>query len=344
LTTHGRVWRESGVLEWVDTQRPVHALRWDGDDLMDWAEGPDRWSSDGTADLPRFRRSLGFAFDQTAIGASGRFQAAYAERGTKALLLSEGRLVRELNRSYYHADDFDYPIALGVLPDGRECVVHCPDAYNVLEIEDAETGARLTAARRAPNDFFHSVLSVSPDGRHLLDVGWVWHPYGMARIFDLQRALDDPSELDGEGMAVFDQAIDAEVSSACWLDDDRVAVATTNEEPRNDDQPDTLGPGQLGVWSIARAGWLHRCGVNQPVGTMIACGERIMALYGHPRLIDPTTGAVVAEWPQVAISTKQLCFGVSHIPTPIGVLHPDGTRLAVASGHRVAILTLPNHS
>lgn len=101
------------------------ALRWDGDDLVDFANGPDRWRLDGTADVPRVRRSFGFPFDQAIVSPSGRFQAVYAERGTKALLLHEGKIVRELNRSYYHAEDYDYPIALGVLPalDPGACAV-----------------------------------------------------------------------------------------------------------------------------------------------------------------------------------------------------------------------------
>jgi Fe-S oxidoreductase len=34
------------------------------------------------------------------------------------------------------------------LPDGPEILVHCPDRYNVLEIEDLESGQRLTDGER----------------------------------------------------------------------------------------------------------------------------------------------------------------------------------------------------
>jgi hypothetical protein len=56
----------------------------------------------------------------------------------------DGGLIRELGRSYYHADAYRYPLALFTLPDGRTGLVHCPAAYNRLEIEDALTGAPLT--------------------------------------------------------------------------------------------------------------------------------------------------------------------------------------------------------
>jgi hypothetical protein len=328
-------------VQYIATRRHVTALAWDGDDLVDLADGPDRWSPDGTVDRPRIRRALGSAFDHATVSASGRFQAVYAERGTSAVLLRDGEPVRELSRDDDHSEDFDYPIALGALPDGREVVVHCPDAYNVLQIDDAESGQRLTGGPRTPSDIFHSRLSISPDGRHLLMAGWYWHPYGVAMVFDLQPALADPSALDDRGIVSLFEAVAAEVESACWLDSDRVAIATTADEPPHGDDPNALRPGQLGVWSIGAARWLHRTTIGFRIGTMVRCGDRIMALYGHPRLVDPATGDVVAEWADVDAGAKSGSFGVTHVPTPITALHPDGTRLAVAQPDRIAVLHLP---
>jgi hypothetical protein len=53
---------------------------------------------------------------------------------------------------------------------------------------------------------------VSPDGRHLLTAGWVWHPYGVGWVFDLRQAIADPSLLDGRGIVALHDAVDAEVS------------------------------------------------------------------------------------------------------------------------------------
>ncbi|QIS12256.1 hypothetical protein [Nocardia arthritidis] len=243
------------------------------------------------------------------------------------------------------AEDFDYPITLGALPDGREVVVHCPDEYNVLQIDDAETGRRITEGPRSPTDVFHSRLSISPGGRYLLVAGWVWHPYGIAMIFDLAAAAEDAKVLDGPGVLPLD-AIYAEVESACWLDDDRVAVAASNDDPldNKDSDSDVLGPGQLGIWSVGSARWLHRSTVTHPVGTMIACGARIMSLHGHPRLIDPGSGRLLAEWPDVDAGAKDSSYGVTHIPTPVAAAHPNGTRLAIAQQDHIAILNLESFS
>ncbi|MEU1478716.1 hypothetical protein ACFYZ8_43250 [Streptomyces sp. NPDC001668] len=316
----------------------AQSLVWDGDDLVDVVGGGRWWGPDGVEQCASVIRR--FPFDRSVVSPSGRYSVVYAERGTKALLLEGDRLVRELNRSYYQADAFDYPVALGTLPDGREVLVHCPEEYNVLEIEDAETGERLTSGERDPKDVFHSRLEVSPDGTHLLSAGWFWHPYGVVEVFDLVGALTDPAVLDGRGVLPSDPGIDAEVVSACWLDGDRLAVAT-GEEFLDDEEKPALGPRQLGVWSLSAQRWIHRSRVGFHIGTLIARGDSVVSLYGHPRLIDVTTGAVVAEWPTVEVPRRDGSYGVTHIPTPVAALHPDGIRLAVAQPEGIAIIALP---
>jgi hypothetical protein len=73
---------------------------------------------------------------------------------------------------------------------------------------------------------------------------------------------------------------------------------------------------------------------------MVGCGDRVITLYGHPRLVDPATGAVVAEWPDIDAGTKEGSYGVTHVPTPVTVLHPDRTRLAIAQPDHIAVIHL----
>jgi hypothetical protein len=264
----------------IPTTRRVVALDWDGDDLV---SGDYRWAPDGTTNDPRMvRGEIWPPFDQTIT--FGGYRAVYAERGTKALLMRGGKLIRELNRSYYRAGSSDYPIALGALPDGREVVVHCPEKYNVLEVEDAATGERLTTGPRKPADEFHSRLSISPDGRHLLSAGWVWQPMGFAEVFDLVDALRDPTLLDGAGMTPLMTAVDGEVWSACWLDDDHLAVSAGGSELS----------GQFGVWSLAAGDWTFLTTVDFPIGVTVPVGDRLLCLYGHP---DCSTPPPAPYWP-----------------------------------------------
>lgn len=173
--------------------------------------------------------------------------------------------MRELHRSYYHAEEYDYPIALGTLPDGRDVLVHRPDHYDNPVVEDAATGER-----------------------RVLSAGWEWHPFGQVWVFDLAAALAEAVELDGIGRVSRPDGLDGEVVAACWLD-----------------------------------------------------GDRVVSLCGHPRLVDAATGAFLAEWPEVRVSRREGSYGVTHVPTPVAALHPDGTRLAVAVRNGTAVLALP---
>ncbi|MHA6761645.1 WD40 repeat domain-containing protein [Streptacidiphilus sp. PAMC 29251] len=327
------------AVEFLRVKAMVRSLRWDGDELVDHAGGGRRWKADGT-ECPT-SINFGLPFDQAVVSPSGRFAVVYGERGTKALVLDGARVVRELGRSYYHSADFDYPVTLGRLPDGREVLVHCPDGYSVLEIEDLQSGRRLTSGDRTPTDVFHSRLSVSPDGRHLLVAGWLWSPFGIARVYDLANALADPAVLDGNGLLPLSSGVGAEVAAACWLDGDRIAFATNDEVLDDDEEPSNLGPRQFGVWSISGRQWLHRSSVGYPIGTLLARGTQVVSLYDHPRLIDTGTGAVLAEWPEVKVGPKDGSFGVTHVPTPVAAVSADGTRLAVAQENGIAVIELP---
>ena len=84
-------------------------------------------------------------FDTATLAPAGDFSALVDSDGTKALVLEPGGpVVRELDRSWYCASAYRYPLALFTLPDGRTGVAHCPDHYNRIEIEVAATGERLT--------------------------------------------------------------------------------------------------------------------------------------------------------------------------------------------------------
>ncbi|GLW57614.1 hypothetical protein Kpho01_56250 [Kitasatospora phosalacinea] len=316
----------------------VRSLLWDGDDLLDLVGGGRRWAPDGTE-----RGSLlhwGFPFDRAALSPSGRYAAVWTERGTKGLLLEteELRVLREVNRSYYCAEDYDYPLALGRLPDGREVVVHCPEEYNELQVEDLVTGERLTTGPREPVDAFHSRPEVSPDGRHLLVAGWVWTPVGTARVHDLAAALTDPAALDTETLFEPHSGIAGEVGAACWLDAQRIAVSTTDDP---DGPGAQLGPLHLGVWSVPERRWLHLSPLDAPTGALLARGGQVVALHGHPRLLDAATGTVLAEWPELELPRKDRAYGVTHVPSPVAALSPDGTRLAVARPDAIAVVDLP---
>jgi hypothetical protein len=231
----------------------AESLVWPDGALVDVAAGWRRYPLGGSVPVSRYTE-YGPGFDAVVIAPAADVVALVRSTGTKALLLEPGgKVIRELNRSYYHAEAYRYPLALFTLPDGRTGLVHCPEHYNQLEIEVARTGERLAGGGdRDPDDFFHSRLAVSPDGRFLLSAGWMWHPLSLAEIYDLSRALRQPRVLDAIPREdPWTQATGVtEISRACFVGQD-VVISTSADEP-DTDEADPLGPCTLARWSARR--------------------------------------------------------------------------------------------
>jgi hypothetical protein len=317
------------TVESIPVPAAPKSLVWQGDELVSAAGGRGL----GLGGVEREEAlAESYYFDAGTTSASGRYSALYHERGIEGVLLERGRVVRELIRFDELAGDYDYPLALGALSDGREVVVHCPDEYNALQIEDAASGERLTVGEREPQDVFHS---------RLLSVGWLWHPFGVAMVYDTARALTDPGTLDGNGLVPTVNATNGEVTAGCWLDADRVVLATRTEDGVIDES--AVPPRRLGVWSMSEGRWLHRNPLAdaEPGVLLLPRGDQVVSFHGHPRLLDTATGRLVAEWPEVVLPVKDTCFGFDDIPSPVAALHSDGTRLAVAQEDSIALITLP---
>jgi len=123
-----------------------------------------------------------------------------------ALVNIETNVVRELRRKDYHSNVSSYSIGF-VERNGRILLI-CQTEWNRLDIFDAETGKNLTereiywldTGKRNSDgsiltdtknhlDYFHSLLHISPDGKHFLSNGWNWHPYGQVLLFETEEFL-----------------------------------------------------------------------------------------------------------------------------------------------------------
>ncbi len=188
----------------------LRSLSWQEDAVVDLLNGGIKYFRDGTTERPRNSIVYAYPFDSVEVG--GNFAAFYEKYGTKALLIKtqDLHLIRELNRSYYYAKDYAYPIAAFQLPDGRDAIIHCPQDYCSIDVELVERGERLTKRQYQSQDYFHSKLQVSTDGRYLVEHAWVWQPWNVVLCYDLQQALKDPTHLDGRGLQI------PQGGSCCW--------------------------------------------------------------------------------------------------------------------------------
>ena len=100
----------------------VRSLTWVNDTLIDFAAGGVRYELDGS----RSEAPVYWAYPFDSAVAAANFAVLYTRLGTKAVLLKDGKILRELNRSFYHAHVYEYAVCL-TEHDGRMLLVHCPE-------------------------------------------------------------------------------------------------------------------------------------------------------------------------------------------------------------------------
>lgn len=318
----------------IPLKSPVKSLCWFGDDLTDLASGGATFRLNG--DTKNSMVHMGYRFDAAVLAPSGRYAVIYERLGTKGLVLDRGKLVRELNRSYYHAGVYEYPVVLFEHSDGRTLIAHCPDEYNRIEIEDAQTGERLTDhADREPDDMFHSRLAVSPGGTRLLSAGWRWHPVDAVSTWSIADALSDRRTLDTFGPPASKDVLD--IGSATFMDEDRILVSADEKALKSA----SFAPGSLGVYNLATLGFESVVSVQETIGNMMWLGEGLgVGFYESPKVFDITTGQVVHRWPDISSGTQTSSI-IHHLKgLPTVACDPAGRRFAVASETGIDVVLL----
>ncbi len=321
----------------IPTRSAPESLCWCGDTLVDWVSGGRCYALDGS--ITESFVCYSYRFDSAVMSQDGQYTVLYEKLGTKGLLLRRGRVLRELNRSFYHADDYEYPVALGTLPSGRTLLAHCPDEYCCLELEDAETGERLTRRDSESPDIFHSRLQFSRDGRHLLSAGWIWHPVDTAHVFDVARALEQPRSLDEpKDMALGDSFV--EIHSAAFGERDTLVFECSGLEGEALAFPEGASKGSMGlaVYSLTERRVLSVVPLEKSAGTLMVVGGDAVGFYEHPKLFELTTGRVLEQWPELNTG----CQGSSIIRQPPRLpplaLDPVGRRFAVATDKGIEVV------
>ena len=324
----------------------IRSLVWQGDALVDWVSGGRTFHLDGT--FCDSRINWAFPFDAACATSDGRFAVIYQRCGTKALLLSGSECLRELNRSFYQAHAYEYPMWIWQAPDDRILIAHCPEHYNQIEIDDAQTGERLTQGKRTPGDFFHSRLRVNPAGTRLLSAGWAWHPWNNVLYFDIGEALHNPSHLDKTDDIAphsFNVSL-AEHSSACWQTDDRVLIAASAEtEDANEvvevDAPESrLRPNGIAVYDVPSRRYVKSVVLDELAGMMMPIGENhAVCFFKHPRIVDLDSGKTITQWDDLDTGTQTSSI-IWNAKLPALATDAENRRFAVAGANEITVIQI----
>jgi hypothetical protein len=322
----------------IPLKTPVKSLIWQDDSLIDWAAGNRVIGFDGTDTGSKVRWS--YHFDAAIQSPSRRHAAIYERLGTKGVILDRGKFVREINRSFYHADAYEYPIVFFQHADGRELIAHCPDEYNRIEIDEVTTGNRLTASTdRKPRDFFHSRLALSADNQRLLSAGWAWHPFSSISTWSITDILADPRTLDISRPPMGPNS--AEINAVIFIDSDRILMNSSPEaEDLTDDGESDFRAGSLGVFNLNSNAFESITKIEETVGNMLWLGNgKVVGFYETPKVFDLNSGKVIFRWPDIA-SGKQDGSIIHHLQLPSIAIDSVRKRFAVAVTDKISVVQL----
>ncbi|MES2062486.1 MAG: hypothetical protein V4456_11240 [Bacteroidota bacterium] len=315
------------------TANYIATICWNGNIIVDWASAQ-QYDLNGSTD----RLGIHYGFGDSAISSdNNEYVFIYKKLGTKGLLLKNGELVKEINRSYYCSNVYEFPAAF-VTVKGKTYLIHCPVAYNQIDFEDVETGELITnVGGREPEDMFYSRLEVSPDGTYLMSKGWVWHPLDSVVVFDIKECLKNPRMLDNPQICPDTRAV--EVCTASFIDDSTVVIGSSDEFVDEEDIGQ-LPPKHICLWHLKNNELSKPVKVNGDFGNLFAINNSYAwDLLGFPKIIDINTGEIIEQNKDINSGKQQSSIISDNSDFPSIIFNRQTKQVAIKAFEKIEVLT-----
>lgn len=315
------------------TANYLKTISWLGDTIVDWASGGKQYFLNG--EILESSTHFPFSFDGAINSIDGTYAFIYQKLGTKGLLLKNGELIREVNRSYYCANSYEFPCAFAEV-GGITYLIHCPIAYDRLDFENVETGELVTNIQdRKPKNIFHSRLSVSPDNSTLISRGWVWHPLDNTFIFNIKDCLSEPKLLD-ELNWQFPEG--AEVCTASFIDSKRILIGSSDEIINDENL--TMPAKHIAIWHLEQKTMSKPVHVKEEFGNLFAINECFAwDLYDFPKIISIDTGEIIAKDESINTGKNRSAISNSRTINPQIIFNPQTKQVAISGEEKIEVLT-----
>jgi hypothetical protein len=256
----------------------------------------------------------------------GTFAAVVNDYGKHGLVvdLQSGIVTLVLNGGDYYPETVEFSFAF-VNVRGQVRCIHRTD-WNRLDISDPATGELLSA--RGPTrykgdvpcrpdylEYFHGALQVSPKSTHILSDGWIWHPVGVPKIWNVEKwCLSNPWESeDGPSKRDICSRDYHWGHALCWIDEKTIAIGGIGD----DDEIMTAGTRIFDITSTGKASDEWRSDKKWPLET---------ATFHGPAGLFFSNGTSLFSADAIGLSRWNITSGVQtgHIPSFIPTRHHRG--------------------
>lgn len=268
----------------------IQTMCWFNNTIVDIACAGKMYHLNGKVE-EKYTYHFGSNFNSSIISENGIYAFIYNKTGTKGLLLKNGELLREINRSYYQADVYEFPACFLTRKNGETFLIHCPNGYNRIDFENVETGEMITnISERKPTDFFHSRFEISSNNKYLLSKGWVWHPLSVITVFDIEECFKNPLLLD---KSEIEPKVGSEINTACFVNETEILIGCSEEEPYDEDLAEILPQNSVAFWNVETNKISKPTKLNFEFGNLFAINKKYAwDLYKFPKLINLESGEI----------------------------------------------------
>jgi hypothetical protein len=312
----------------------LQTISWFDNTIIDWASAGEQYKP-GEPAKRLYGGYFAFKFDGAITSLDGTYAFIYQKLGTKGLLLKRGEILKEINRSYYFSNAYEFPCAF-VDIDNTTYLIHCPVAYNQLDFENVETGELITdIPGRKPADIFHSRLEISPNCTILMSKGWVWHPLEVVNTFNVKDCINNPKLLDH-----FNKPHTAvEICSASFINDRKILIGSSNEIINEEDIAE-FPPKHVAIWDLETGSLSKSVAISVEFGNLFAINEHLAwDLYDFPKIIDLHTGKVIDSDKGVNSGKQRSSIISKNDIQPQIVFNRQTKQIAISGKDKMEILT-----
>jgi hypothetical protein len=146
--------------------------------------------------------------------------------------IEKRKLLMRLDRGDYHFSSSLFPNKFFEYQD-QQLLIHGTN-WNRLDISNPQTSQNLTQRNIEKKllDYFHADISISENNEFIIDNGWIWHPFGEIKVWNLQKWLKEncyESEI-GETLKSICSRIYYWGGKICWINNRTIAIYGFGED------------------------------------------------------------------------------------------------------------------
>ena len=138
---------------------------------------------------------------------------------------------------------------------------------------------------------------MSADGRYLMVCGWVWHPLDKVELFEIDECPKNPLLLD---KAMISPDFGTEINSASFIDNNRILIASSDEEPFDDEVLPILPQKHVAIWNFVTNEISSPVKVDCEFGNLFAINEKLAwDMFRFPKIINLETGKLESKMEEI---------------------------------------------